>query len=295
MLDIVLQRTESCAMIAEVQRLDEEVAESSPVPCEVFRHIPIVYSSADQWSAASVPNIRSDAYGRQGIMNTNGTVSYTPSDFGNFVGFTGRYHDWETGLVYFRARYFDTGLGRFIGRDPLGYVDGTSLYNAYFIPNTLDSDGTEEGPPVPPGPPRPNIPPPPNPSPFLPDPNQKPPGWNPSWPNGTDNRGPYTQDPATGDKWYPHPEDNSHWPHYDKDDNKTRFPKDSVKPRPGQQKCKPGQSFTDPWLDTADAVVATAAVVGTGVGVYFFGKKIVGAILIFTPLDPIGWGLVVTP
>ena len=32
----------------------------------------------------------------------------------------------------YRARYFDTNLGRFISRDPLGYVDGMGLYNGYF-------------------------------------------------------------------------------------------------------------------------------------------------------------------
>ena len=32
----------------------------------------------------------------------------------------------------YRARYFDTEMGRFISRDPLGYVDGFGLYNGYF-------------------------------------------------------------------------------------------------------------------------------------------------------------------
>ncbi len=32
-------------------------------------------------------------------------------------------------------------LGRFIGRDPLGYVDGMGLYNGYFAPNGLDPFG----------------------------------------------------------------------------------------------------------------------------------------------------------
>jgi RHS repeat-associated protein len=83
-----------------------------------------------------------DAYGRQGIMNQNGTVSYCPSDYGNFIGFTGRYHDWETGLIYFRHRYFDSGLGRFCNRDPLEYIDGNNLYAGYFIPNKKDPTGT---------------------------------------------------------------------------------------------------------------------------------------------------------
>ena len=30
------------------------------------------------------------------------------------------------------TRYFDTGMGRFISRDPLGFVDGFGLYNGYF-------------------------------------------------------------------------------------------------------------------------------------------------------------------
>lgn len=82
-----------------------------------------------------------DAYGKQGVLAENGVVAYKPSDYGQFHGFTGRYHDWETGLAYFRARYHDTGLGRFIGRDPLGYVDGNGMYNAYLVPNFLDPYG----------------------------------------------------------------------------------------------------------------------------------------------------------
>jgi RHS repeat-associated protein len=37
------------------------------------------------------------------------------------------------GLWYFRARYFDAELGRFIGRDSLGYVDGASLYGGTLL------------------------------------------------------------------------------------------------------------------------------------------------------------------
>jgi RHS repeat-associated protein len=64
-----------------------------------------------------------DAYGRQTVLANNGVVAYKPSDYGQFVGFTGRYHDWETGLEYFRARYFDLTLGRFISRNNYGERD----------------------------------------------------------------------------------------------------------------------------------------------------------------------------
>ncbi|MGB6639203.1 MAG: RHS repeat-associated core domain-containing protein, partial [Thermoanaerobaculia bacterium] len=47
---------------------------------------------------------------------------------GNDFGFHGLQHDPETGFVYMRNRYYDPELGRFISADPLGYVDGPSLY-----------------------------------------------------------------------------------------------------------------------------------------------------------------------
>ena len=54
--------------------------------------------------------------------------------------------DRESGLWYFRARYYSGTLGRFIGRDPLGYVDGRSMYRAYFVPNELDETGMKRKP-----------------------------------------------------------------------------------------------------------------------------------------------------
>ena len=37
----------------------------------------------------------------------------------------------------YRARYFSTDMGRFVSRDPLGYVDGFGLYNGYFAERLL--------------------------------------------------------------------------------------------------------------------------------------------------------------
>lgn len=47
---------------------------------------------------------------------------------GNRFVFHGRDFDADAGLVYFRNRWLDPGSGRFIGRDPLGFVDGPSPY-----------------------------------------------------------------------------------------------------------------------------------------------------------------------
>ncbi|MGB7415483.1 MAG: RHS repeat-associated core domain-containing protein, partial [Thermosynechococcaceae cyanobacterium] len=44
-------------------------------------------------------------------------------------GYTGREFDEETGQYYYRARYFDSGVGRFISEDPIGFDGGdANLY-----------------------------------------------------------------------------------------------------------------------------------------------------------------------
>ena len=44
------------------------------------------------------------------------------------IGHQGLMHDKEFGLIYNRARYLSPKLGRFLQRDPMGYVDGMNLY-----------------------------------------------------------------------------------------------------------------------------------------------------------------------
>lgn len=58
-------------------------------------------------------------------------------------GYTGRRYDKESGLHYFRARYYSSDQGHFISRDPVGYADGMGLYGGYFAENFhLDPSGT---------------------------------------------------------------------------------------------------------------------------------------------------------
>ena len=66
------------------------------------------------------------------------TDSYSYDSFGNLnrqgnkvknsFTYTGREFDKETGLYYYRNRYYDPGIGRFITTDPIGYAGGINLY-----------------------------------------------------------------------------------------------------------------------------------------------------------------------
>jgi len=64
-----------------------------------------------------------NAYGRSTVLDPDFTADGDGlSDYAWEYRFTSREYDSETGMHYFRARYYHDGIGRFIGRDPLGYV-----------------------------------------------------------------------------------------------------------------------------------------------------------------------------
>ena len=62
------------------------------------------------------------------------THAYSPygmgegDDTGNPFRYTGRRLDAETGLYYYRARYYSPAIGRFLQTDPIGYGDGLNWY-----------------------------------------------------------------------------------------------------------------------------------------------------------------------
>ena len=53
-------------------------------------------------------------------------------------GYTGRERDTATGLIYYRARWYDQQQGRFISEDPIGFEGGINLYN-YVSNNPVSS------------------------------------------------------------------------------------------------------------------------------------------------------------
>ena len=115
-----------------------------------------IYTHGPQWDD---PLIRTDAanmsqyYHQDGLgsvvssTNMAGTIEatarydawgMTKESTGNIpqYGYTGREPD-ATGLMYYRARYYDPATSRFTQRDPKGFIDGINRY-AYTVNNPVN-------------------------------------------------------------------------------------------------------------------------------------------------------------
>jgi RHS repeat-associated protein len=53
----------------------------------------------------------------------------TPPTTENFYTYTGREYDSETGLYFYRARYYNSRVGRFLSEDPIGFNGGVNFYS----------------------------------------------------------------------------------------------------------------------------------------------------------------------
>jgi len=73
-----------------------------------------------------------DPYGNVIVMNGGWTqLNPNASYYDNDYLYTGRRLDTESGLFYYRARYYDAALGSFLQRDPIGYSAGDSNLRRY--------------------------------------------------------------------------------------------------------------------------------------------------------------------
>ena len=77
-----------------------------------------------------------DIYGNASVLDANGTLQPAAISQSPYL-FTGRRFDPDTGLYYFRNRYYSASVGRFISHDPLDYVDGMNIY-AYVNGNVVN-------------------------------------------------------------------------------------------------------------------------------------------------------------
>ncbi|MDR3615538.1 MAG: RHS repeat-associated core domain-containing protein [Candidatus Obscuribacterales bacterium] len=71
----------------------------------------------------------SNSAGAVTSKNLYGTFGETVGVSGTTFGFTGQRYDGDTGLYYYKNRYYSPTIGRFLQTDPLGYVDDLNIYS----------------------------------------------------------------------------------------------------------------------------------------------------------------------
>jgi RHS repeat-associated protein len=128
------------ARYAQTQNIDEPLAEQRSGTTSYYEADGLGSVTSLTSSAGAIANTYTyDSFGK--LTASTGSIS-------NRFQYTAREFDSETGLYFYRARYYDPTAGRFLSEDPLGFLGGIDLY-AYVgnnATNFLDSLGLQGGP-----------------------------------------------------------------------------------------------------------------------------------------------------
>jgi RHS repeat-associated protein len=109
------------ARYSQTQNIDE--------PLAMLRSSATSYYNADGLGSVTSLTNSSGAAAETYTYDSFGKLTASAGSLVNPFQYTGRESDSETGLYYYRARYYDPNMGRFLSEDPLRSADGISYYD----------------------------------------------------------------------------------------------------------------------------------------------------------------------
>jgi len=105
--------------------------QTSGVVWALADHLGTLRDLATHSSTTSVDNHR--------VFDTFGNLTSETGAIEERFAFTGRELDTEVGLYYYRARYYDATVGRFLSEDPIGFTGGDPSLTRYVLNSPTDS------------------------------------------------------------------------------------------------------------------------------------------------------------
>jgi RHS repeat-associated protein len=97
-------------------------------PLAMYRGGVASYYHADGLGSVTSLTDSSGVVAASYVYDSFGNLTVSTGTITNPFRYTGREWDSETGLYYYRARYYDPGVGRFIIQDPVGFQGGINFY-----------------------------------------------------------------------------------------------------------------------------------------------------------------------
>jgi RHS repeat-associated protein len=131
--DLIEETNASATVVARYTKSDE-----LDEPLAELRSATTSYYEADGLGSVSSLTSVAGAVANTYIYDSYGNLTNSSSSVSNPFSYAGREFDSETGLFYYRARYYDPSSGRFASEDPLLFSGGDVNFYAYVGGDPVD-------------------------------------------------------------------------------------------------------------------------------------------------------------
>ena len=122
--NLIEETNSSGAVVAryeDTQNIDE--------PLAMLRSSATSYFHADGLGSITSLSSAAGSIANTYTYDSYGNLTASTGSLTNSFRYTGREFDSETGLYYYRARYYDPTAGRFLGSDPMKFSAGMNFYS----------------------------------------------------------------------------------------------------------------------------------------------------------------------